>query len=131
MIFVDANIPMYLVGSDHPNKTRAQALLEHAALHEEPLVTDAEVFQEVLHRFTAIRRPEAIDAAFEILLGLVDEVLPISVETVLRARGLLIDTSDLSARDAIHAAVMDRHDVRRILSFDAAFDAVPRVTRIS
>jgi len=30
MIFVDSNVPIYLVGADHPNKTRSRLLLERA-----------------------------------------------------------------------------------------------------
>lgn len=51
---------MYLVGAAHPNKTPARLLLERAVVSEERLVTDAEVLQEILHRYAAIRRPEAI-----------------------------------------------------------------------
>ena len=31
MIFVDSNIPMYLVGAEHPNRAAARALLERIA----------------------------------------------------------------------------------------------------
>jgi predicted nucleic acid-binding protein len=37
----------------------------------------------------------------------------------------------LSARDALHVAVMRRRKVARILSFDAGFDGLPGVTRVS
>ncbi len=30
MIFVDSNIPMYLIGASHPNKLEAQVILERA-----------------------------------------------------------------------------------------------------
>jgi predicted nucleic acid-binding protein len=50
MIFIDSNIPMYLVGASHPNKIEAQRLLENVIRTEEHLVTDAEVLQEILHR---------------------------------------------------------------------------------
>ena len=49
---------------------------------------------------------------------------------VQRARAL-VQTSDLSARDALHVAVMQRHDVAVILSFDAAFDRIPGIVRRS
>src|SRR4051794_33334127 len=56
-LFVDANIPMYVVGAPHPNKDRAVAALEVAVARGERLVTDAEVLQEILHRYRAIGRP--------------------------------------------------------------------------
>ncbi|MEO6345638.1 MAG: type II toxin-antitoxin system VapC family toxin [Candidatus Limnocylindria bacterium] len=130
MIFVDSNIPMYLVGADHPHEARARQLLERVIVEEERLVTDAEVFQEILHRYVAIDRREAIEPAFEVLLGIADAVLPIDLADVQRARRLLGDRG-LSARDAIHVAVMQRHDVVRVMSFDRAFDAVPGLERVS
>ena len=130
MIFVDSNIPMYLVGAAHPNKDQARRLLEQAVVEEERLVTDAEVLQEILHRYVAIGRREAIEPAFEVLLGVVDEVLPIDVADVQRACRLL-SSPQLSARDAVHIAVMQRHDIGRILTFDRAFDGVPGLTRVA
>jgi len=130
VIFVDSNIPMYLVGAAHPNKEAARRLVERAIIDEERLVTDAEVLQEILHRYVAINRRDAIGPAFESVLGIVDAVLPIELNDVQRARRLL-GTPSLSARDAIHVAVMQRHDIDRVLSFDRAFDQVPGLTRIS
>lgn len=130
MIFVDSNIPMYLVGEAHPNKETARRLVERAIIDDERLVTDAEVLQEILHRYVAINRRDAIGPAFKALLGIVDGVLPIELTDVQRARRLL-DTPSLQARDAIHVAVMQRHDIARILSFDRAFDQVPGLDRIA
>ena len=55
MILVDSNIPMYLVGAPHPNKDAARRALEEAVAAGEPLCADAEVLQEILYRYTAIR----------------------------------------------------------------------------
>ena len=44
MIFIDSNVPMYLVGAPHPHKIDAQKILERIATERERLVTDAEVF---------------------------------------------------------------------------------------
>jgi hypothetical protein len=35
-----------------------------------------------------------------------------------------------SARDAIHIAIMERHGIQRIMSFDRDFDRWPGLTRI-
>ncbi len=130
MIFVDSNIPMYLVGGPHPLKADAQRLLEGLIAASERLVSDAEVLQEILHRYVAIGRREAIQPAFDALLGVVDEVYPIDAEDANAAKQIVLGANQLSARDAIHVAVMRRHDVERILSFDTGFDGVPGVTRI-
>ena len=130
MIFVDANIPMYLVGADHPNKAAARRLLEQAIVDNEPLATDVEVFQELLHRYAAIDRRDAIGPAWEALLGVVDVVHPIEIEDVARARALVERSVGRSARDAIHVAVMERRDIQRIMTFDRAFDRIPGIERI-
>lgn len=130
MIFVDSNIPMYLVGATHPNKDAARRLVERAIIDGERLVSDAEVLQEILHRYVAIDRRDAIGPAFDALLGVVDAVLPIELEDVRRARNLLTSPR-LQARDAIHVAVMQRHGIQHLLSFDRAFDDVPGISRLT
>lgn len=121
---------MYIVGAAHPNKELSRHLLERAIVDGERLVTDAEVFQEILHRYGAIGRRDAIGPAFEAMLGVVDAVLPVELADIQRARTLL-GSPNLQARDAIHVAIMLRHDIDRVLSFDRAFDEVPGIARIS
>lgn len=122
---------MYLVGAAHPNKEVTRRLLEQAVSLQAQLLTDAEVLQEILHRYLAINRPDAIGPAFEALLGVVREVLPIELTDVQRARRLVGGAGDLSARDALHVAIMQRYDIAEIMSFDRAFDAVPGIRRIA
>ena len=130
MILVDSNIPMYLIGSAHPNKETARRRLEEMVAAGESVCTDAEVLQEILHRYTAIRRPQFIDPAFEALLSIVDVVFPIERADVERARRLVLGTTRLSARDAVHVAVMQGRDIGRVMSFDRGFDAVPGIERV-
>ena len=130
MIFIDSNIPMYVVGAAHPNKILAQQVLETCIAHDERLVTDVEVLQEILHRYVAIARREAIPSAFEALLGIVDEVFPVNRRDVERAKDIVLSTDGLSARDALHLAVMGHHQINRILSFDTGFDTFPGITRL-
>ena len=127
-ILIDSNVPMYLVGGAHPNRERAREVLEVAIATRERLVTDAEAFQEILHRYVAINRREAIKPAWKALQSVVDEVYSIELADVARARGL-VETSRLTARDALHGAVMQRHEIDEILSFDTAFDSVPGIRR--
>ena len=130
MIFIDSNVPMYLVGAEHPNKAAARRLLERLTAAGEPMVTSAEVFQEILHRYVALRRLDAIGPAFAALHGVADRVLDIEIADVERARAWVASTPELSARDALHAAVMQRAGVDRILSFDSGFDRLAFATRV-
>ncbi len=129
MIFLDANIPMYLAGGIHANQVVARQLLERAVADTEVLVTDAEVLQEILHRYGAIDRRHLINEAMDTILGLVDQVFPIERSDVELARDLVLGAR-LSARDAIHVAVMRRRGVERIMSFDRGFDQIPGIVRI-
>jgi predicted nucleic acid-binding protein len=131
VILVDSNIPMYLVGAAHPNKDAARRALEEAIAAGESLCTDAEVLQEILHRYVAIRRREEIDPAFDALLSIVDVVYPIERSDVERARRLIRTTPILSARDAVHVAVMQAQDIGRILTFDRGFDGIPGIERLA
>ena len=68
--------------------------------------------------------------AFDALLGIVDEVLGIELMDVERAKTILLGARRLSARDALHLALMERRGIDRILSFDSGFDGRPGVTRL-
>ena len=122
---------MYAIGAAHPNKAASRLLLEQLIAQGERLVTDAEVLQEILHRYVAIDRRDAIQPAFEALLGVVDEVFPVERRDAERARDLVHAMRSLSARDALHVAIMERQNVGSILSFDSGFDAVPGISRVS
>jgi predicted nucleic acid-binding protein len=129
VIFVDANVPMYIVGAEHPNKVEARRLIDLAIADSERLVTDAEVLQEIIHRFVALDRRDAIQSTFDLVLAVVDDVFPVDRADVEGAKDLVL-TSALSARDAIHVAVMRRHGVERIMSFDRGFDGIPGLVRL-
>jgi predicted nucleic acid-binding protein len=130
LIFIDSNIPMYLIGGPHPHKTDAQMLLERQIAAGKRLVTDAEVLQEILHRYAAIGRRDSIAPAFQVLLAIADDVFGIEKAEVLRAGEIVQHPANLSARDALHIAVMERHGVQSILTFDADFDRWPGLHRI-
>ena len=131
MILVDSNIPMYLVGSPHPHKSDAQRLLEQLVNDRQRLVTDAEVLQEILHRYVAIDRRDAIQPAFDAVLRIVDQVLDVTQTAAERAKEIILGHRRLSARDAVHLAVMEQHGINQIFSFDAGFDGFPGIERLS
>jgi predicted nucleic acid-binding protein len=116
VILVDSNVPMYLVGAPHPHKSDAQRLLERLVSDRQRLVTDAEVLQEILHRYVAINRRDAIQPAFDALLGIVDQVLAIDRIVAERAKEIVLGHRQLSARDAVHLAIMEHHGIERIFS---------------
>lgn len=131
MILIDSNVPMYLVGGPHPNKANAELIIEKLILERQRLVTDANVLQEILHRYASIDRRDAIQPAFDAILQVVDEVFAVDQIVVERAKQIVLGYRQLSARDAVHLAVMEKNGVERILSFDAGFDMFPKITRLS
>lgn len=121
---------MYLVGAGHPLKERARRLLTTAIRQSARLITDAEVPQEILHRYVAIDRLDAIQPAFDSLMGVVDEVIPVDLPCVERAKSIVLAGLGLSARDAIHLATMEARGITQIMSFDRGFDRFPGVSRL-
>jgi predicted nucleic acid-binding protein len=130
VIFVDANVPMYIVGADHLHKIDAQHLIGRLVREQRRLVTSSEVFQEILHRFISTDRRDKIELAFETLGGLVEDVLAVEGADVFAAKDLIHTHPRLSARDALHVVVMRRHEIEEIVSFDRGFDAVNGIRRL-
>src|SRR5437588_7723209 len=122
---------MYLVGGDHPHKVDAQLMLERLISERRRLVTSSAVFQEILHRYAFIDRRDAIQPAFDVLRGVVDEVFAVEEADVVAAKDLVCARMELSARDALHVAVMRRHEAPEILSFDRAFDGEGGIRRVT
>lgn len=131
MIFVDSNVPMYLMGDDDRLKSDARRVLERLAEERARLVTSSEVFQELLHRYgTGTRKDDRLEPAFETLRGLVEDVLAVEGADVFAAKDLLYAHPRLSARDALHVAVMRRHEIGEIVSFDRGFELVSGIRRL-
>ena len=49
---------------------------------------------------------------------------------LLRAKDISLGVAKLSARDSLHVAVMERHGIQTIMSFDRDFDRVPKIVRL-
>lgn len=131
MIFIDANIFMYAVGAAHPNKPPSIDYLRRVANGENDAATDAEVLQEILHRYRAIRRWDDGSRVYDLARSVVAKVLPITSDTVDRARSLMEEDNDLGARDAIHAAVALANGCTAICTYDQAFDRIPGLGRVT
>lgn len=130
MIYVDSNVPMYLVGADHPNKQRVVGLVPQLLSARERLVTSAETFQEIVHRYLALGARTHLDAAYEALEAMVTRVTDITKADVDATRSLSGRYPSLSSRDCLHVAVMARLRCTRVWSYDAGFDAVARLQRV-
>lgn len=128
--FLDANVLMYAAGSAHPLKGPCREALTRAVDQEVSLVTDAEVLQEILHRYFSIGRARIARTVHQSAIDLCDEVLPIDAKHTTRALELLLEHSELTPRDAIHVATMEYRGLEFLLSTDRDFDGLSQVERI-
>lgn len=95
------------------------------------MTTSSEVFQEILHRYLSTDRRDKIEPGFEVLRRIVDDVFAIEESDVFAAKDIVHAYEGISARDALHVAVMRRNQIAEILSFDGGFDEIPGITRLS
>jgi hypothetical protein len=119
---------MYVVGSPHPNRDRLESFLRSHV--NEVYVSSAEVYQEVIHRYVAINRRQAILDCFSFLDGIAQNVYPITKKDTERAATIALAEHRLSGRDSLHIAVMERYGVERILTCDEGFDLWPGISRL-
>ena len=130
MILVDANIFMYAAGAEHPHKRPSLAFLRRVAQGEVDAVVDAEVLQEILHRYRAIDRWADGRRVFDLARRVIPTVAPITADIVERARDILDAHEGASARDALHAAACQHVGADAICSYDRDFDDIDGVRRI-
>ena len=130
--FIDANIPIYAAGREHSNKEPCARVLMMVTEHPNLFLTDVEVLQELLHRYLASGRwalgKEVLHGFAEIMH---DRIEPVHEEDIHMAARLADRHPGVSARDLVHAAVMQRLGVNRIISADTDFDRLPGVIRLN
>jgi uncharacterized protein len=130
LILIDANIFMYAAGAEHPHKAPSVALLRRIASGEIEAVVDAEVLQEILHRYRAIRRWQEGREVYALTRRIVPLVVAITDRVVDRARDLLDGDDRLGARDALHAAVVLDRSLQGVCSYDRDLDRVAGLQRL-
>ena len=130
MIFVDSSVPMYLVGGDHPLKRRVVEVVPQLLAAHETLITSAEVFQEIIHRYVGLGDRTHLNAAYEALETMVSAVFDVTKHDVDQARSLSAEFTGLSSRDCLHVAVMRRVRSSKVWSYDENYDLMPSIQRI-
>ena len=124
-VFIDANVPIYAAGGDHPYKEPCARILRILADDPQPFVTDSEVLQELMHRYLASGRwtlgREVVRAFAKAMRGRIQAV---HAEDVTLAAELADRHPEVSTRDLVHAAVMQRLGVERIISADTDFERI-------
>jgi uncharacterized protein len=131
MVFIDSNIPMYVAGREHPLRDPSRRFLQAVRAGRIQACTSTEVLQEILYRYSALRRLDLAGTAYDLFVQICPAVLPVTLADTDRAKDLLVGHPDAGARDAIHAAVMLNNQIDRIASFDAGFDRLPGIQRVA
>ncbi len=129
MILVDSNVIMYAAGAEHEHKAPSVSFLEEVGAGRVEAVVDAEVLQEILHRYRALRRWEDGRRVYDLTRRLFPVVVPITDAVLDRARALLDRYGGLMARDAVHAAVVQELGLAALVSYDRDVDVVRGVKR--
>ena len=130
-VFIDANVPIYAAGRAHPLKEPCVQVLLLAAEHPQAFVTDAEVLQELLHRYLSLRLWPLGREAFQRFSALMQErIEAVQAVDVQHAAALADVHQELGARDLLHVAVMQRLGLGRIISADTGFDRLPELERL-
>jgi hypothetical protein len=129
MILIDTNVIIYAAGAEHPHKQRSVALLERVAAGEVEATIDAEVLQEILHRYRAIGRWEDGRRVYDLTRQLFPSVVPVTAELLDRARRVLDSEGQIMARDALHAAVVMTEGFEAVCSYDRDFDRIKGLVR--
>ena len=129
-IFVDSNVFLYAAGEDHPLKEPCGAVVRRVASGEIAATTSTEVVQEVLHVLARRGRREDGIRLCRGILGLFDEVLPVTGEDMSLTCDIAGRYSGITIRDAVHAATLMGRGLGRILSADRHFDAIEEIVRV-
>jgi len=121
--FVDSNVFIYAVGRPHPLREQARQFFRDANRDHTQLVTSAEVLQELLHVYLPLDRLVTLDDALKLATDTTTEIIPVTERTVRHARNLADRHSALTARDLLHLAVCELHDIPFLKTFDRALRA--------
>jgi hypothetical protein len=127
VIFLDTAILMYAAGAPHPLQAPSRRIIERVADRDLEAVISAEVVQEILHRFVAIRRTDLGARIARDALDLFDPVLPVTQAVMSRMPSLVQRYPALSARDLVHVATCLEAGIATIVSPDRGLDAVAEV----
>ena len=130
MILVDSNVLMYASGAEHPNKHLALRFLNRVAAGELEATVDAELLQEIIHRYRALNRWPDGQQVYTLARSMFPEVLAITGAVMDYAKQLADEDPGVSARDAVHAAVVAIYKLEGICTFDRDFDRIRDCRRV-
>jgi hypothetical protein len=76
------------------------------------------VLPEIFYRYSALRRLDLGRQVYDLFVGVCPVVFPVDLSDTDRARDLLCGGEKISARDAVHTAVMLNNGLTETATFD-------------
>lgn len=128
-VFIDSNIPMYVAGREHPHREPSRRFLARVRAGEVDGCTSTEVLQEILYRYSSLKRLDLAREVYDLFVEICPRVLPVALADTDRARDIACVGHGVGVRDALHAAVMLNHEITAIATFDGGFDGIPGIKR--
>src|ERR1700680_2737049 len=88
-VFIDSNIPMYVAGREHPHREPSRRLLARVKRGEVQGCTSVEVLQEILYRYSALRRLDLAHEVYDLFVQICPVILSVTLAETDRARDLM------------------------------------------
>ncbi len=130
-LFIDTNVPIYAAGREHRYKRSCQHVIMLAAERPHNFVTSSAVLQEIIHYYLSTRRwSEGREIFRDFVTTLNGRIEPVLPDDAALAAQLADQRLDVNSHDLVHAAVMQRLGVSRIITADKDFDRIDGIERL-
>jgi predicted nucleic acid-binding protein len=121
---LDTSVFIYAQGKPHRYREPCRVLVERLAKGSGEYTIDVELLQEILHVYTLRGERGRAFRTFDRLMALFPQPVPIAAGESSMARQLLERYPALSARDAVHVAVVFTRRLEGIVTTDVALSHV-------
>lgn len=121
---------MYVAVREHPLRDPARRFLERVKSGKVEGVTSTEVLQEIIYRYCALGRRDLAREVYSLFVDICPVVLSVELADTDLACALVGEIDGISARDAVHGAVMRNNAIEWIATFDLDFDRIAGIRRV-
>ena len=129
-IFIDANVPIYAAGREHRLRSVCRQVISLAGSTPAAFFTNVEVLQEMLHGYLTRGWSDGRVLFREFSTLMAGRIQPVLAADLALGADLADRYGGLEARDLVHAAVMMRLGLNRLVSADRRFDTIPDLQRL-
>jgi predicted nucleic acid-binding protein len=120
MWLIDTNVFIYAAGKPHPHQEGSLKILEKSLTNPQEYNIDTEILQEILHVYHNRKEKNKGMELVENILRMFPQPFPISAKDILKCCAIL-KKYEINVRDALHAAVIENHNLEGIITYDKHF----------